>query len=255
MSATRRTGRRSRKETSRPSAKSNRATPISAAAVRSISNGRLLSAEQGRVRFRCRGSRRGPRTKTVALDGVEFLRRFLLHVLPRGFVRIRSFGLLAHRHRSTALATCRQPLAATQPQENLGYKVMHLNEGLAVVYAELEQASFTGMGISFGGGMCNVCISYLGMPALTFCTARAGDYIDRSTASVTSETPTSVRLYKERGFTLNGLSQKGEILSNVVDGAGQAARCSISSPSLNFFPSKTWTISSEPLSLRQRTSA
>ena len=46
-----------------------------------------------------------------------------------------------------------------------------------------------------------------------------------------------------------------EILSNVVDGAGQAARCSISSPSLNFFPSKTWTISSEPLSLRQRTSA
>ena len=48
---------------------------------------------------------------------------------------------------------------------------------------------------------------------------------------------------------------QAEILSNVVDGAGQAARCSISSPSLNFFPSKTWTISSEPLSLRQRTSA
>ena len=46
-----------------------------------------------------------------------------------------------------------------------------------------------------------------------------------------------------------------ELLSNVVDGAGQAARCSISSPSLNFFPSKTWTISSEPLSLRQRASA
>ncbi len=76
-----------------------------------ISNGRLLSAEQGRVRFRCRGSRRGPRTKTVSLDGVEFLRRFLLPVLPRGFVRIRSFGLLAHRHRSAALAKCRQLLA------------------------------------------------------------------------------------------------------------------------------------------------
>ncbi len=96
-----------------------------------------------------------------------------------------------------------------QMLENLGYTVMHLNEGLAVVYAELEQASFTGMGISLGGGMCNVCISYLGMPALTFCTVRAGDYIDHSTASVTSETPTSVRMYKERGFTLNGLSQKG----------------------------------------------
>ena len=55
-----------------------------------------------------RGSRRGPRTQTVSLDGVEFLRRFLLHVLPRGFVRIRSFGLLAHRHRSAAPAKCRQ---------------------------------------------------------------------------------------------------------------------------------------------------
>ncbi len=69
-----------------------------------------------RVRIRAlslelRGSRRGPRTKTVSLDGVEFLRRFLLPVLPRGFVRIRSFGLLAHRHRSAALAKCRQLLA------------------------------------------------------------------------------------------------------------------------------------------------
>ena len=80
-------------------------------------NGWLLSAEQGRVRFRCRGSRRGPRTKTVCLDGLEFLRRFLLHVLPRGFVRIRSFGLLAHRHRSAVLAKCRQLLADSSTQD------------------------------------------------------------------------------------------------------------------------------------------
>ena len=73
---------------------------------------------------------------------------------------------------------------------------------------ELEDASFTGVGISFGGGMCNVCIAYLGMPALSFCTAQAGDYIDTSTASVTSETTANVRLYKESGFSINGLSQK-----------------------------------------------
>ena len=85
--------------------------------ARAISNGWLLSAEQGRVRFRCRGSRRGPRTKTVCLDGLEFLRRFLLHVLPRGFVRIRSFGLLAHRHRSAVLAKCRQLLADSLTQD------------------------------------------------------------------------------------------------------------------------------------------
>ena len=94
-----------------------------------------------------------------------------------------------------------------QMLESLGYKVMSLNEGLAVVFAELEDEGFTGVGVSFGGGMCNVSIAYLGMPALSFCTVRAGDYIDLSTASVTSETPTSVRLYKESGFTLNGLSQ------------------------------------------------
>ena len=94
-----------------------------------------------------------------------------------------------------------------QMLEGLGYKVMSLNEGLAVVFAELEDDGFTGVGVSFGGGMCNVSIAYLGMQALSFCTTRAGDYIDRSTASVTSETPTSVRLYKEHGFTLNGLSQ------------------------------------------------
>ncbi len=95
-----------------------------------------------------------------------------------------------------------------QMLESLGYTVKSLNEGLAVVYAELEDASFTGVGISFGGGMCNVCIAYLGMPALSFCTAQAGDYIDTSTASVTSETAANVRLYKESGFSINGLSQK-----------------------------------------------
>ena len=67
--------------------------------------------------------------------------------------------------------------------------------------------------------------------------------------------------YEDKSIHVNGYPLQDvvppvfEILSNVVDGAGQAARCSISSPSLNFFPSKTWTISSEPLSLRQRASA
>ena len=77
-----------------------------------ISNSRLVSAERGRVHFRCRDSRQGNRRKVVALDAVEFLRRFLLHVLPKGFVRIRSFGLLAPRNRSAALTLCRQLLAA-----------------------------------------------------------------------------------------------------------------------------------------------
>ena len=92
--------------------------------------------------------------------------------------------------------------------EKLGYQVQSVNEGLAIVYSELKDASFTGIGISFGGGMCNICLAYLGLPVLTVATIRAGDYIDHSAASVTGETPTTVRLYKENaaesGFVLDG---------------------------------------------------
>ncbi len=92
--------------------------------------------------------------------------------------------------------------------EKLGYKAQSVNEGLAVVYSELKDSNFTGIGMSFGGGMCNICLAYLGLPVLTIATTRAGDYIDQSAASVTGETPTTVRLHKENaaesGFTLEG---------------------------------------------------
>jgi hypothetical protein len=88
--------------------------------------------------------------------------------------------------------------------EKLGYQAQSVNEGLAVVYAALKDANFTGIGMSFGGGMCNICLAYLGLPVLTVATTRAGDYIDHSAASVTGETPTTVRLYKENGFALDG---------------------------------------------------
>jgi hypothetical protein len=91
--------------------------------------------------------------------------------------------------------------------EKLGYQAQSVNEGLAVVYSELKDANFTGIGMSFGGGMCNICLAYLGLPVLTIATTRAGDYIDQSAASVTGETPTTVRLHKEHadetGFTLD----------------------------------------------------
>jgi hypothetical protein len=52
----------------------------------------------------------------MSLDAVEFIRRFLLHVLPAGFLKIRHFGLLANRNRRQALALCRQLLKAAAPQ-------------------------------------------------------------------------------------------------------------------------------------------
>ena len=78
-----------------------------------ISNGRLLGLENGQVRFRWRDSRHHNRCGVMTLDAVEFIRRFLLHVLPSRFVKIRHFGLLANRNRRQALALCRFHLNAT----------------------------------------------------------------------------------------------------------------------------------------------
>jgi hypothetical protein len=78
-----------------------------------ISNGRLLSLENGQVRFRWRDSRHNSSSSVMKLDAVEFIRRFLLHVLPSGFVKIRHFGLLANRNRRQALALCRLRLCTT----------------------------------------------------------------------------------------------------------------------------------------------
>lgn len=78
-----------------------------------IANRRLLSMEDGRVTFEWKDYAAGNQTKTMTLDAVEFIRRFLLHVLPDGFVRIRHFGFLANRVRKEKLERCRALLTAT----------------------------------------------------------------------------------------------------------------------------------------------
>lgn len=76
-----------------------------------ISNHRILSVADGNVTFRWKDYAHGNKKRKMTLAATEFLRRFFLHVLPRGFVRIRHFGFLANRHRSTLLAICRQLLS------------------------------------------------------------------------------------------------------------------------------------------------
>ena len=82
-----------------------------------ISNGRLRSLHDGRLRLRFRNAKNNHRIETMTLDAVEFLRRFLLHVLPRGFVKIRYYGFLAHRRRAAGLARCRELLQASATRE------------------------------------------------------------------------------------------------------------------------------------------
>jgi rubredoxin len=80
-----------------------------------ISNHRLVSLTEGQVTFRWRDSADHNKQKLLTLSLDEFLRRFLLHVLPQGFVRIRNFGFLANRKRATLLPLCFQLLGSTQP--------------------------------------------------------------------------------------------------------------------------------------------
>jgi Putative transposase/Transposase zinc-binding domain len=80
-----------------------------------ISNSRLLSCDDGQVVFHYRDRQAGDVQKTMALPADEFLRRFLCHVLPSGFQRIRHYGLLANRSKQEDLQRCRELLAVETP--------------------------------------------------------------------------------------------------------------------------------------------
>jgi hypothetical protein len=80
-----------------------------------ISNQRLISMADGRVSFLWKDYARGNKRRVMTLSAVEFLRRFLMHVLPKGFVRIRHYGLLANRCREQKLDLCRRLLGAQKP--------------------------------------------------------------------------------------------------------------------------------------------
>jgi hypothetical protein len=81
-----------------------------------ISNNRLLAIDDDKVRFRWKDYRDRNRQKVMTISAEEFIRRFLLHVLPEGFHRIRYYGFLGNRHRTRKLARCRELLAMPAPE-------------------------------------------------------------------------------------------------------------------------------------------
>jgi hypothetical protein len=91
-----------------------------------ITNRRLLACCDGQVTFRWKDYQHGNRQRIMTLEAVEFLRRFLLHVLPRGFKRMRHYGLFANGVRKVKLPLCRQllgqaawsPPAAAPPMDS-----------------------------------------------------------------------------------------------------------------------------------------
>ena len=99
-----------------------------------ISNRRLVMLKDGKVHFRYKDYADSGREKILPLEATEFIRRFLLHVLPKGFMRIRHYGFLANRFRRQKLALCRRLLGVSAEQEETPEQP--LSEPLPVLDAE-----------------------------------------------------------------------------------------------------------------------
>ncbi|MEC9047341.1 MAG: hypothetical protein VYA51_04950 [Planctomycetota bacterium] len=92
----------------------------------------------------------------------------------------------------------------------LGYKAHAINEGHAVVFSELADSEFTGIGLSFGGGMANACIAYKSIPCLSFSVARGGDWIDKNVANVLGVPRSKATSMKERGIDIRDPQSREE---------------------------------------------
>ena len=126
-----------------------------------LSNRRLVKLQNDQVTFTWKDYADGCRRKEMTLDAVEFVRRFAMHIIPKGLVRIRQYGLLAHRDRGERLALCRA-LAAAAPSAAPETKSPPSGDsrgstdsdqsptgaGPAPSLVELESASLSRMGIS-----------------------------------------------------------------------------------------------------------
>ena len=88
--------------------------------------------------------------------------------------------------------------------ESLGYSPQPINEGMAVVVSELSSDQSTGIGISIGGGMCNVCFSYLSIPVTTYSIQMGGDFIDKMVAGSVGESTVNIKSIKETELDLSG---------------------------------------------------
>jgi Putative transposase len=125
-----------------------------------ISNHRLVAFENGSVSFRWRDYAHGGKQKIMTVSAHEFLRRFLLHVLPGGLMRIRHFGLFANRRRRIALERCRALLgvaASVDPPQPPGLRCPACS-GIMMVVERLtrSQLHFHSGTILPEPGRCNV---------------------------------------------------------------------------------------------------
>jgi hypothetical protein len=98
----------------------------------------------------------------------------------------------------------------------VGYDARSVNEAEALCYAELEDTDYTGIGISCGAGMTNVCVMLNGEPTVVFSTTKSGDWVDRMSAVATGEPDSVVQVEKEGGGFTVGEPNDNPVLSAVA---------------------------------------
>jgi hypothetical protein len=105
----------------------------------------------------------------------------------------------------------------------LGYSPEPINESLAIIFSECAKENFSGLAISFGAGMANICLAYNAMSALEYSTARAGDWADRGAAKAVGTTAAKICSIKEHdGFNIVNTKNREEeaiglFLQNLID--------------------------------------
>ena len=92
----------------------------------------------------------------------------------------------------------------------MGYTARAINEAHAVIFSELADNDFTGIGLSFGGGMVNACVAYKSIPCLSFSVARGGDWIDKNVANVLGVPRSKATFIKERGIDIRDPKNREE---------------------------------------------
>ena len=95
--------------------------------------------------------------------------------------------------------------------KQLGYNTYLIDEGLSVVYSELSESNFTGIGVSIGAGMTNVTVAYMATPIVSFSIARGGDWIDEQVSIATGMAKERITAIKETDFAIGSQYEIGSV--------------------------------------------
>ena len=139
-------------------------------------------------------------------DSLEMIRKIISSMIEPAKAKQKLFFTVPAAPTGSGDSLTYHETTLRQILNEMGYDARSIPEGLAVIYGELDSSNYTGIGVSCGGGLCNVCLSYLSVPVLSFSIPKAGDYIDASAAAITGDRVNRVRMEKEDSFHFNGFS-------------------------------------------------